>query len=62
MLFLTWYGLWRFERFNQKRAYDKTLRDKTFDAAKNGKYDGCERGLASVFYKVFDKKYCSWWC
>ena len=30
--------------------------DKTFDIAKNPKYDGCQRGLASMVYKFFDKK------
>ena len=35
---------------------DKVLRDKAFKIASNPKYDGCERGLASVVYKFFDKK------
>ena len=30
--------------------------DKAFSIAKNLKYDGYQRGLASMFYKVFDKK------
>ena len=34
----------------------KVLRDKAFDIAKNSKYDGYQRGLASMVYKVFDKK------
>ena len=32
------------------------LRDKAFNIAKNPKYDGYQRGLASMVYKFFDKK------
>ena len=35
---------------------DKVLRDKTFKIASDLKYDGYERGLASMVYKFFDKK------
>ena len=35
---------------------DKVLRDKAFKNASNPKYDGYQRGLASIFYKFFDKK------
>ena len=35
---------------------DEVLRDKTFKIASNPKYDGYERGLASMVYKGFDKK------
>ena len=35
---------------------DKVLRDKAYDRASNPKYDGYERGLASMVYKFFDKK------
>ena len=34
---------------------DKFLRDKTFKIASNPKYDGYQRGLASMIYKFFDK-------
>ena len=34
----------------------KVLRDKAFEIASDPKYDGYERGLASVVYKFFDKK------
>ena len=37
-------------------ASNKILRDKAFNIAKNPKYDGYQRGLASVVYKFFDKK------
>ena len=35
---------------------DKVLRDKAYDIASNPEYDGYKRGLASMFYKFFDKK------
>ena len=35
---------------------DKVLRDKAFKIAINPKYDGYQRGLASMVYKFFDKK------
>ena len=35
---------------------DKILKDKAFKIASNPKYDGYQRGLASMVYKFFDKK------
>ena len=35
---------------------DKVLRDKAFKIAIDSKYDGYQRGLASMIYKIFDKK------
>ena len=35
---------------------DKVLRDKSFKIASDPKYDGYQRGLASMAYKFFDKK------
>ena len=35
---------------------DKVLRDKTFKIASNPKYDGYQRGLASMVYTFFGKK------
>ena len=32
------------------------MRDKAFNIAKNLKYEGYQRGLASMVYKYFDKK------
>ena len=32
------------------------MHDKVFNIAKNPKYDGYQRGFASMVYKVFDKK------
>ena len=36
-------------------ASDKLLRDKAFNITKNPKYDGYQRGLASMVYNFFDK-------
>ena len=35
---------------------DKVLRDKAFQIESDPKYDGYDRGLASMFYKFFDEK------
>ena len=35
---------------------DKVLRNKAFKIARDPKYDGYLRGLASMIYKLFDKK------
>ena len=41
----------------KRRTYsDKVLKDKAFKIASNPKYDGYERGLASMVYKFFDEK------
>ena len=45
-----------FKDLTRRAASDKILRDKALNIAKNPKYDGCQRGLASVVYKFFDKK------
>ena len=42
--------------FKKRIAADKVLRDKAFNIAKNPKYDGYQRGLASMVYTFFDKK------
>ena len=40
-----------------KRAVaHKILKNRAFNIAKDPKYDGYQRGLASMVYKVFDKK------
>ena len=38
---------------------DKILKNKAFDIAKDPKYDGYQRGLASMVYKFFDAKVAS---
>ena len=40
----------------RRTTSDKNLRDETFNIATNPKYDGYQRGLASMVYKFFDKK------
>ena len=35
---------------------NKLLRDKAFNFAKNPKYDGYQKGLASIVYDFFNKK------
>ena len=45
-----------FKDLARKTASDKVLRVKAFNIAKNPKYDGYQRGLASMVYKFFDKK------
>ena len=39
-----------------KRTTSDKLRDEASNNAKNTKYDGYQRGLASMVYKFFDKK------
>ena len=45
-----------FKDLKRRTACDKILRDKPFNIAKNSKYDGYQRGLASMVNKFFDKK------
>ena len=45
-----------FKDLARRTASDKVLRDKAFNIAKNPKYDGYQRGLASIAYKFLDKK------
>ena len=48
-----------FKDLKRRTFSDKVLRDKAFNIAKNPKYDGYQRGLASMVYKFFDKKSAS---
>ena len=54
-MFSAWYG--DFKHLARRTACDKALRDKAFNIAKNPKYDGYQRGFASMVYKFFDKKF-----
>ena len=45
-----------FRDFTRRTASDKILRDKAFNIAKNLKYTGYQLGLASMVFKLFDKK------
>ena len=40
----------------KRTVADKIFRDKAFNIAKDPKYDGYQRGLASMVYKFFDSK------
>ena len=44
------------QKIYKRTQSDKVLRDKTFKIASDTKYDGYQRGLASMVYKFFDKK------
>ena len=44
-----------FKDLTERTAADKVLRNKAFKIANDQKYDGYQRGLASMVYKSFDK-------
>ena len=48
-----------FKDLARRTASDKVLRDKAFNMDENPKYDGYQRDLASMVYKVFDRKSAS---
>ena len=48
-----------FKELKRRTVSDKIFRYKAFNIAKNPKYDGYQRGLASMVYKFFDKKSAS---
>ena len=45
-----------FKDLSRRTASDKILFDKSFNIAKNSKFDGYQRDLDSMVYKFFDKK------
>ena len=45
-----------FKDLAKRTLADKVLRDRAFKIASDQKYDGYQRGLASMVYKFFDKK------
>ena len=45
-----------FKDLPKRTAADKVLRNKAFKIASDQKYEGYQRGLASMVYKFFDKK------
>ena len=59
-MFSTWYG--KSKDLVKRTQSDKVLRDKAFKIASDPKYDGYQRGLASMVYKFFDKKWWKWCC
>ena len=44
-----------FKDLTRRTASNKILCDKAFSIPKNAKYDGYQRGLASMVYTFFDK-------
>ena len=44
-----------FKYLPRRTTSDEILHDKAFNIAKNRKYDGCQRGIASMVYKFLDK-------
>ena len=54
-MFSTWYGLGNSKDLVKRTQSDKVLRDKAFKIARDPKYDGYQRGLASMVYRFFDK-------
>ena len=44
-----------YKGLTRRTVSDKILRDRAFNIATNPKYDGYQRGLASMVYKFFDK-------
>ena len=46
----------KYKDLKRRTKSDKVLKDKAFEIASNPKYDGYQKGLASMAYKFFDKK------
>ena len=46
----------KYKDLTKRTQSDKILKDKVFKMASNPKYDGYQSGLASMFFKFFDKK------
>ena len=40
----------------KRTMFDKILRDRAYENARNRNYDGYQRGLASILHRFFDKK------
>ena len=53
-MFLTLYG--KTKDLAKRTQSDKVLKDKAFETTNDPKYDGYQGGLASMVYKLFDKK------
>ena len=54
-MFSTWYGSSQNKRWVKRTQSDKILKDKAFKIATDSKYDGYQRGLASMVYKFLIK-------
>ena len=46
----------KYKDLTKRIESDKALRDKSFEIVNNPEYDGYQRELASIVYKLFDKK------
>ena len=46
----------KYKDLNKTTQSDKVLRDKAFEVGSNPKYDGHQRGLASMVHSFLDKK------
>ena len=44
-----------FKDLKRRTQSDKVLKQKAFEIESNRKYDGHQRGLASMIYRFFDK-------
>ena len=44
------------EDLGERTSWDKILKDSAYEIARNHKYDGDQRTLASMVYKFFDKR------
>ena len=51
-MYSTWYGLSRQKNLAKWTASDKVLKDKAVNIAKNPKYNGYQRGIASIVHIV----------
>ena len=54
-MFSVWLAYGNYKDVVKYTESDKVFRDKAFKIASNTKYDGYEKGLASMDYKLFDK-------
>ena len=45
----------KYKDLEKRTQSDKVSKNKAFETASNPKYDGYQRGLASMVYKFFDK-------
>ena len=46
----------KYKDLEKRTQSNKVLKDKAFEIANNPKYDGYQRGLASMVFKFFDQK------
>ena len=45
----------KYKDLAKRTELDKVLRDKAFKIASNSKYDGYQKGLVSMVFRIFDK-------